>query len=303
MDYIVYENYPEILNRSTGSQASISKMPRARNSSIDAVANSCLLSTPRRRILRRCRHQRVLLGVMSLAILSTCARAGGQEAGSQAQPQRTEHSSAEHERAEREIKQEEKQRILGVIPNFNTSYVQNAAPLTVQQKFQLAFRSAIDPFSFVAAGLVAGIEQWNDAFPGYGQGAEGYGKRFGAAYADAFNGTILGNAVFPSLLRQDPRYFRKGSGRFGNRLFYAIASTVRTRNDSGKWAPNYSNVLGNMAAGGIANVYYPSTDRGVALTFQRAFTVTAEGALGSIFVEFWPDISKKLFGDKRGAGK
>lgn len=159
----------------------------------------------------------------------------------------------------------------------------------------------MDPFNFVAAGLVSDLEQWQDAFPGYGQGAQGYGKRFGAAYADSFDGIMLGNAVFPSLLHQDPRYFREGSGTVTHRLLYAIASTVRTRNDSGKWAPNYSNVLGNIAAGGIANAYYPSTDRGVGLTFQRAFTVTAEGALGSIFVEFWPDISKKLFGKHKAA--
>lgn len=99
----------------------------------------------------------------------------------------------------------------------------------------------MDPFNFVAAGLVSGLEQWQDAFPGYGQGAQGYGKRFGAAYADSFDGIMLGNAVFPSLLHQDPRYFREGSGTVTHRLLYAIASTVRTRNDSGKWAPNYSN--------------------------------------------------------------
>jgi hypothetical protein len=246
-------------------------------------------------------HRRCLTPVICFTLLSISPRADGQETGGKVQSQRVEDTSTQRQRAEEELKQEKHQRILGVIPNFNTSYVQNAAPLTPGQKFRLAFRSAVDPFSFVAAGLVSGLEQWQDAFPGYGQGAQGYGKRFGAAYADSFNGIMLGNAVFPSLLHQDPRYFRAGSGSFGHRLFYAIASTVRTRNDSGKWAPNYSNVLGNIAAGGIANAYYPSTDRGVGLTFLRAFTVTAEGALGSIFVEFWPDISKKLFGKHNAA--
>jgi hypothetical protein len=235
--------------------------------------------------------------LLCFALLGGWARADGQQAGGNAQGP-LEDSASQRERAEEELKQEKRQRILGVIPNFNTSYIQNAAPLTRGQKFRLALRSAIDPFSFVAAGLVSGLEQGQDAFPGYGQGAQGYAKRFGAAYADSFDGTMLGNAVFPSLLHQDPRYFREGAGTVTHRLLYAIASTVRTRNDNGRWAPNFSNILGNIAAGGIANAYYPATDRGAGLTFQRAFTVTAEGALGSIFVEFWPDISKKLFGKK-----
>lgn len=201
----------------------------------------------------------------------------------------------EHERAERELKKQQKQRILGVIPNFNTSYVQDAATLSTRQKFRLALRSAVDPFAFVAAGLDAALEQSRNGFPGYGQGAQGYGKRMGAAYADAFSGSMLGGAIFPSMLHQDPRYFRKGTGSFGSRFFYAVSTTVRAKNDSGRWAPNYSNVLGNLAAGGISNAYYPATDRGLSLTFERALTVTAEGAIGAIFVEFWPDISSKLF--------
>jgi hypothetical protein len=96
------------------------------------------------------------------------------------------------------------------------------------------------------------------------------------------------------LLREDPRYFRKGSGTIKHRLLYSISTTVWTRRDNGTWGLNYANVLGNIAAGGLANLYYPSTDRGVGLTFQRAFTVTAEGMIGAVFVEFWPDISSKL---------
>jgi hypothetical protein len=97
------------------------------------------------------------------------------------------------------------------------------------------------------------------------------------------------------LLHEDPRYFRKGEGTVKRRALHAIASTVWSRNDNGTWGPNYSNVLGNLTAGGLANLYYPSTDRGLGLTLQRAATVTAEGALGAIFVEFWPDISNKVF--------
>lgn len=194
-----------------------------------------------------------------------------------------------------EVRAQEHQRILGVMPNFNTSNVQNAEALTAGQKFDLAAKSALDPFTFAVAGLDAALSQAQNDFPQYGQGAVGYGKRFGASYADSFDGTLLGNAVFPVLLKQDPRYFRKGTGSFGSRLWYAIMSTVKCKNDDGKWAPNYSNVLGNIAAGGVANLYYPAAQRGTGLTFERAATVTAEGAIGAVFIEFWPDISRKLF--------
>jgi hypothetical protein len=211
------------------------------------------------------------------------------------QPGQPARKTAEQQRAEEELRQQKKQRILGVIPNFNTSNVQNAATLSPRQKFSLAFKSALDPFEFAAAAADAGLSQWENEYPGYGQGAQGYGKRLGASYADNFYGTLLGGAVFPVLLHQDPRYFRKGSGSFKGRLFYAISTTVICKGDNGKWQPNYSNVLGNIAAGGISNLYYPSTDRGAGLTFERATTVTAEGAIGAVFVEFWPDISKKVF--------
>jgi len=201
---------------------------------------------------------------------------------------------AEHQEAERELKQQEHQRILGIVPEFNTSSLRNAAPLSPKEKFQLAFKSTTDPFAFFAAAADAGINQWEDDFTGYGQGAEGFGKRFGAAYTDNFTGTILGNALFPVLFHQDPRYFRKGTGSFMNRTWYAALSTMRAKNDNGKWQPNYSNILGNLAAGGIANLYYPTTDRGVGLTFTRGVTVSFEGAIGAFFYEFWPDISHKL---------
>lgn len=160
-----------------------------------------------------------------------------------------------------QLKKQEHQRVLGVIPNFNTADVQDAARLTPKQKFRLAFRSAIDPATIGIAAAVAGFGQWNNSFEDYGQGAEGYFKRFGASYADTFDGTMIGNAILPSLLHQDPRYFRKGSGSFSSRLWYSITTTVRCKNDDGKWVPNYSNVMGNLASGGISNLYYPESDR------------------------------------------
>lgn len=199
------------------------------------------------------------------------------------------------DQAEQQLRQQERQRILSVIPNFNTSYIQNAAPLSPRQKFRLAFRGGIDPFEFVAAGAIAGWGQAENDNVGYGQGAQGYAKRYGAAYADSADGILWGNAIFPVLFHEDPRYFRKGAGSFWSRFKYAISTTVWTKNDNGTFGPNYANVLGNIVAGGISNSYYPSGDRGVGLTFEGAATVTAEGALGAIGVEFWPDVSHKLF--------
>ncbi len=198
------------------------------------------------------------------------------------------------ELAAEQLKRQEHQRVLGVFPSFNMSNVPDAVAMTPKQKFQLALKSALDPVTFIIAGADAGISQWQDDYQGYGQGAEGYFKRWGASYADTFDGDILGNAVFPVLFHQDPRYFRKGVGTMKSRLVYALLTTVRARGDSGHWQPNFSNVLGNLAAGGISNLYYPSSDRGAALTFERAFTVTAEGAGGAVFLEFWPDISRKF---------
>jgi hypothetical protein len=214
--------------------------------------------------------------------------------GQQDKPPAT-RSRSQRDQAEMQLNQEVHQRILGVVPNFNTTDNQNAAPLSARQKFRLAFRSAVDPFTFVAVAADAGISQAENSFPGYGQGAAGYGKRFGASYADSFDGTLWGNAILPALLHQDPRYFRKGTGNFTGRLLYAVSTTVWARNDNGTWGPNYANVAGSIVAGGISNLYYPSSDRGVGLTFQRGFTVTAEGTLGAIGVEFWPDVSRGLF--------
>ena len=204
----------------------------------------------------------------------------------------------QEEKAEQQLRQQEKQRIAGVVPNFNVSYNADAAPLSRKQKLHLAFRTATDPVSFGVAAFDAGLSQAEDDFPGYGQGMQGYAKRFGASYADNFDGTMLGNAIFPILLKQDPRYFRRGEGSFTSRFLYSISTTVWCKNDSGSHGPNYSNILGNLAAGGISNLYYPASDRGAGLTFERGFTVTAYGAFGGVFNEFWPDIAKKLFKDK-----
>jgi hypothetical protein len=191
--------------------------------------------------------------------------------------------------AEEQLKQEKKQRI-GVLPNFNASYISNAAPLTPGQKFRLMFSTEKDPATFGFSMLVALIGQAEGSHPAYGGGIGGYGKRFGQNYADTFDGAFWGNAVLPSVLHQDPRYFRLGSGPPMRRILYALSTNVRAKHDgTGKWEPNYSNLIGNLISGGISNVYLPADERGVGSTFEGAFLVTAEGGIGSMLEEFWPD--------------
>jgi hypothetical protein len=191
------------------------------------------------------------------------------------------------ELAEAQIKEEEKQRVLGFIPNFYVSYVPDAAPLTSKQKFELAWKSTLDPVSFGLIGAVAGIEQAANQFGGYGQGAEGYGRRYGAAFADSTIGTFIGGAILPSLLKQDPRYFYKGTGSKRSRFFYAAANAVICKGDNGRWQPNFSSLLGSLAAGGISNAYYPDKDRnGVGLTFENTAIGIAAGAASNLLQEF-----------------
>lgn len=209
---------------------------------------------------------------------------------SQSTPQTgTPAAETPQQKADEQLKAEEKQRMLGIMPAFNAVESGTATPLTPKGKFELWYKSAIDPFTFATAGIDAGIEQAEDSYPEYHQGFTGFAKRYGASYADTVDGSFFGNAVLPVLLRQDPRYFRLGHGSAKQRLWYVALSTVRCKGDNGKWQPNYSNVAGNFIAGAISNAYYPASDRGVGLTLERGLVVTAEGAIGSLAFEFYPD--------------
>ena len=189
--------------------------------------------------------------------------------------------------AEEQIKIEEKQRVLGVLPNFYVTYIPNAVSLTSKQKFELAWKTIVDPFTFVVVGGAAGVEQAQNHFKGYGQGAQGYAQRFGAGYADTVTGTLIGSAILPSLLKQDPRYFYKGTGSMGSRALYAIANSLICKGDNGRWQPSYSNILGSLAAGGISNLYYPAQDRdGAELTFENAAIGIGGTAVTNLLQEF-----------------
>ena len=180
----------------------------------------------------------------------------------------------------------EKQRVLGIIPNFYSSYVWNAAPLTPKLKFNLAVRSSVDPLTFMIVGGVAGVEQAHNTFPGYGSGPGAYGKRYGAGYADNIIGRLLGSAIFPSVFHQDPRYFYLGKGSVGSRALYAIDSTFITRGDNGRNEPNYSHLLGNFTAAGISNLYRAPSDRSASLTLRDGLIITGTNAVGNLVREF-----------------
>jgi hypothetical protein len=189
--------------------------------------------------------------------------------------------------AQAQLDLEEKQRVLGVLPNYYVTYDHNALPLTAKQKYQLAWKTEIDPVTWVMTGAVAGFEQAHGTFSGYGQGAQGYAKRFGANYADGFVSTMLGGAVLPAWFKQDPRYFYKGTGSFMSRAGYAIANAVICKGDNGHWQANYSAILGGLAAGGISNLYYPASDRSnVGLIFESAAIGAGEGAVQNLIQEF-----------------
>jgi hypothetical protein len=188
--------------------------------------------------------------------------------------------------AQEQMNDEMKQRVLGVIPNFYVTYVPNAAPLTTKQKYYLSWKLGIDPAYILTAAGVAGVQQARNEFSSYGQGAQGYAKRFGATFADFTISNLLGNAVFPAFFKQDPRYFYKGTGTAKSRALYALANAVICKGDNGHWQANYSGILGSLAAGGISNLYYPASDRGAALVFENTAIGIGGSAILNLLKEF-----------------
>ena len=202
--------------------------------------------------------------------------------------------------AAEQIRAEEKQRLVGFFPNFYTSYVYDAAPLTTKQKFSLAVRGTFDPVAMIGVGLAAGIEQASNSYAGYGQGAAGYSKRFAAKFVDGRSSDLLTHAVFPSLLHQDPRYYYQGSGSIRSRLAHAVRSAFIARSDSGRTVFNSSYLLGDLTAGALSNLYYPKANRGANLVFTNA-AVGLAGRVGTnLMREF---LSKRLTTNVPGDGK
>jgi|SRR5215469_10509548 len=189
--------------------------------------------------------------------------------------------------ADLQIGEQEKQRVLGIFPNFYVSYEEEAVPLNTRQKFRLAWKTSLDPFTFVGTAALAGVQQATNTFSGYGQGAEGYFKRLGASYADVVTSTYIGSAILPSVLKQDPRYFYKGKGSTGSRILYALGSPMICKGDNMRWQPNYSNVAGVFASAGISYLYYPESDRkGGGLFVQNSLIRIGELSFEGILQEF-----------------
>ena len=174
-----------------------------------------------------------------------------------------------------QFKAEEKQRVFGVIPNVYVSYDNDPAPLTAKMKFKLALKVSTDPVTAAGVLVVASAKHAGDT-PNYGQGWAAYGKRIGVTAADGFSDVMIGGAILPSLLHQDPRYFYQGTGTTGSRFRHAMCSPFVARGDNGKWQPNYSSLGGDLAASALGNLYYPRSNRGAGVVFGNFAIGTAE---------------------------
>ena len=184
-----------------------------------------------------------------------------------------------------QLQVEEKQRVFGVIPNFYVVYEADPAPLTARMKFHLALKTSSDIVSVLGVGALAGINQAGDT-PDYRQGWAGYGERFGAVAADGFSDIMIGGAILPSLLRQDPRYHYQGTGTNTSRILHAVSGPFICKGDNGKSQPNFSSIGGDLSSAALSNLYYPPSNRGAGLVFQNFFLTTGERVLSSLAQEF-----------------
>jgi hypothetical protein len=185
-------------------------------------------------------------------------------------------------------------RILWTLPNFLT--VENAdsiPPLTPGQKFKVVARGVFDPFEFVLIGFVAGLGQASNSNPSYGQGMQGYAKRYGTAYGDNAIENFMGSAVLPTILHQDPRYYQLGHGGFWKRAEHAVSRVVVTRSDSGEKQANYSELLGALGAAAISTyTYHPQSERGFGNVASVWGSQMGWDAVTYMIKEFWPDLRK-----------
>lgn len=272
-------------------------------------------------MMKACLNPLAWLGsrvAIACVLASICA---AQQPGSQSQqpseptPSPRPEATRSEQKSEQEKaieRKEQSQRILGIMPQFGMTSRQNAPPLSPKEKFHLFAKSAFDPVIIATVGLQAGLSQGQNEFPAYGQGAEGYGKRFGAAFADEVSAGFWSNYAYPVLLKEDPRYFRLGEGSFRSRFFYGVKQEFVCHTDKGGRSFNFSGILGAFTGGAISNLYYPGrtevqaggltkvyeSERGVGLTASRAAIAIGYGTLGGLVDEFWPDISRKLFKSK-----
>jgi Carboxypeptidase regulatory-like domain len=194
---------------------------------------------------------------------------------------------SKQELAEEQVKVEERQRVLGVVPNFLVTYDHNAVPLRAKQKFELALRTLTDPETIAVDLVFSGLQQKSGGFKAYGTGPDGYAKRVASSYGTSSIDALLGSALLPSLFKQDPRYFYKGDGSVKQRALYAMSMSFLCKGDNGHWQYNYSGLLGGLAVGGISNLYYPSANRNsLNVTLENIAIGTGSSALSNLFQEF-----------------
>jgi hypothetical protein len=202
--------------------------------------------------------------------------------------------------AQQQIEEQEQQRVLGFVPNFFVSFNPNAAPLNVGQKSELWWKAHIDPVQFGFVAIVAGVEQWRNDFAAFGDGPKGYAKRYAALYATVWTRSVITQVVMPTVFRQDPRYFYKGTGTTGARLAYALSRSVVRKGDNGRWQPNYSGIVGSLTGAAISNFYYPrESRRGAQLMLENSALGIIAGAVGHLTQEFvWGPLTSRRSGSQ-----
>lgn len=267
------------------------------------------------RILRACVTLLLLLSAAT-AVRTYAQNASGQHRQSKLATPHAEAPTWQKSQQEMSMeRKEQSQRVLGMLPQFGVTNRQDAAPLTHVEKFHLFLKSAFDPASIGIVGIQSAVSQADNQFPAYGQGAAGYGKRFGAALADQVDAGFWSNFAYPILLKEDPRYFRLGKGSFKRRVSYGVKQEFICHTDGGGRSFNFSNVLGAFTSGAISNLYYPGNtlirtspgtatspavpvyqnERGTELTVSRTSLALGYGIIGGLLDEFWPDIQGRLF--------
>jgi len=191
------------------------------------------------------------------------------------------------------------QRILFVMPGYEVSNRQDAAPLSPKEKWRRALKGTIDPYTWISTGFTTALSQASNQFPEYGQGTAGYAKRYGAATLDGVTGEFSGTA-YCILFKEDPRYFRLGEGSIWHRVLYSLAQEFSAKGDNGKRMFKWSEPLGTFTSSALSNLYYPPASRGLGLTMTRAGTSFLWDFTGELPDEFWPDVKRKLFHRSHG---
>jgi hypothetical protein len=201
----------------------------------------------------------------------------------------------QQDKKKEDAKKAKDDRMFYVMPNYLTVDGQSQVkPISWKEKFSMAAEGSFDPYEFTIVGIVAGIRQAENSSPAFGQGMEGYAKRYGAAFADQVDGNIMVGGVYPTILKIDPRYFRLGTGSFVHRFGYAIDRIFIARRDSGAHMFNVPEFAGNATAIAISNVYYPAADRSFSSSFSDWGTQMGLDAFGNELKEFWPDVHHYL---------